>query len=179
MEIKNKTLEKVIAMDSDGEILLQVEISFDKYNTLNVEYYIYRMEAYSYQELYENIIEELERIGVIEDAATYVPLSDEFIWPRSVSVEEMQEFIFDGMESIGMESMKAYYYPPFYPTFLDSGSKLEPAHYIDNLSPEVEVLISLCKRHQGKELSDSLAGFIRYWFEELEEISPEDVVAAQ
>ncbi|MFM9414162.1 hypothetical protein ACKQTC_07255 [Peptococcus simiae] len=168
-----ETLEKVIAWDEANQNFLRVLISFDSYNVLSVNYYIYRMEQCSEEDIYEATLETLEEIGMISQEASYDQEKERFVWMKNMSMAEMEDFLFGSSSAL-----KAYYCPPYYPRLENAGASLDPANYIDNLSPEVEVLISLCKRHQGKELSDSLAGFIKYWFDEVEEISPEDVVAA-
>lgn len=172
-----ETLEKVIAWDEANQTFLRLSISLDSYNMLSSNYYIYRMERYSEEDICEAVLATLatlEEIGLISQEATYDREKEIFVWAKDMSIAEMEDFIFGSNDAL-----KAYHCPPFYPVLENAGAVLDPAKYIENLSPEAEVLISLCKRHQGKELSESLSGFIKFWFDEIEEITPGDVVAAQ
>lgn len=165
-----KTLSKVVAWDNVNRFILRMTVSIDEHNLVEASYYIYKMVGYSLKDMHELVIEEFEEIGTFGEEFNYDPIKGEYSWTKNMTFEQIEDFLF-GSSSWDNGCMKGY----FYLILENAGQNLEPSEYMEGLSPKLEVMISLCKRHSGKEVSDQLAGFIIYWFEALEEVEPEAV----
>lgn len=169
-----KTLSKVVAWDNVNRFILRMTVSIDEHNLVEASYYIYKMVGYSLKDMHELVIEEFEEIGTFGEEFNYDPIKGEYSWTKNMTFEQIEDFLF-GSSSWDNGCMKGYFASPYYPILENAGQNLESSEYMEGLSPELEVMISLCKRHSGKEVSNQLAGFIIYWFEALEEVEPEAV----